>query len=165
MTSPTSPTARPYVRLDTLEEVTLPPSSVLWGPQLSSVLVRTAHLRQHPSAQDARPFSPYYCLPNSPCWATRIVSASSLPKRLAQIAYLMARDGDRCFYCSTPLFSPFPVPNTHGISVEHLVPKAHGGPDHASNLVLTCSPCNREMGALSAAEKVRRAIVKGRGGL
>lgn len=62
---------------------------------------------------------------------------------------LLERDGDRCFYCDKPM------PDCN-ISIEHLVPHAHRGPDHMSNLALAHRvPCNRGAGAMSVVEKVR----------
>ncbi len=40
------------------------------------------------------------------------------------------------------------------ITIEHLVAKAFGGPDHISNLVLACDDCNQAVGTLSVSEKV-----------
>jgi 5-methylcytosine-specific restriction endonuclease McrA len=40
-------------------------------------------------------------------------------------------------------------------TIEHLVPVAHGGPNHLSNCFLAHKRCNAAAGTLSAAEKVR----------
>ncbi|TWA71863.1 HNH endonuclease [Azospirillum baldaniorum] len=64
-----------------------------------------------------------------------------------QINALLARDGDRCFFCGAPLGDD--------ITVEHLVPAVHGGPNHISNLVLAHAACNQAVGHLSVSEKVR----------
>lgn len=61
---------------------------------------------------------------------------------------LLERDGDRCFYC-------FGHTSDADRSVEHLVPVAHGGPNHISNLVLAHGACNQRAGHLSAMEKIR----------
>lgn len=63
---------------------------------------------------------------------------------------IMARDGAECFFCRRPM--------NDDITVEHLVPIAHGGPNHISNLFLAHSECNREAGHLSAPEKVAIAL-------
>lgn len=67
------------------------------------------------------------------------------PKSLARHAVLAARDGPGCWFCGCD----------KPLTIEHLVAKAHGGPNHRSNLVLACSDCNAEAGNLSVAEKVR----------
>lgn len=67
-----------------------------------------------------------------------------------QIEALFARDGQFCWFCEIGFLSA----DSAEITIEHLVPKAHGGPNHQSNLVLACQPCNREAGHLSVAEKV-----------
>lgn len=54
--------------------------------------------------------------------------------RSKRVAALIERDGPKCSYCDcTPV----------AYDVDHFVPKARGGPDVMSNLVLACPPCNR----------------------
>jgi len=61
---------------------------------------------------------------------------------------LLRRDGNACFYCGEPT-------GEDDRSLEHLVARAHGGPDHLSNLVLAHRRCNAVAGHLSAMEKIR----------
>lgn len=67
-----------------------------------------------------------------------------------KIEALAQRDGMECWFCG----AAFNGAEDSRITIEHLVPKAHGGPDHASNLVLACKACNTEAGNRSVAEKV-----------
>jgi 5-methylcytosine-specific restriction endonuclease McrA len=67
-------------------------------------------------------------------------------KNRAVILRLRGRDGSMCFFCRTPLGDD--------ITVEHLVPRAHGGPNHISNPFLAHESCNRRVGHLSAPEKI-----------
>lgn len=67
------------------------------------------------------------------------------------IGALAERDGMECWFCSRGFLSL----DSREITIEHLVPKAHGGPDHQSNLVLACAPCNRAAGNLPVVEKVK----------
>jgi 5-methylcytosine-specific restriction endonuclease McrA len=60
---------------------------------------------------------------------------------------LIERDGEGCFYC----FEEVPGLMTQ----EHLVARAHGGPNHISNKFRACRPCNEAAGHLSAPEKIR----------
>jgi hypothetical protein len=60
---------------------------------------------------------------------------------------LIHRDGEGCFFC----FEEKPGEMT----LEHLVPRTHGGPDHISNKFRACSPCNMRAGHLSAPEKIK----------
>ena len=69
-------------------------------------------------------------------------------KQRFQIAAISKRDGQACWFCGKPL------PNVDDITIEHLVAKAFGGPDHISNLVLACDDCNQAVGTLSVSEKV-----------
>lgn len=135
--------ARRFVRLDTLETVT--PQEVLWGAASREVSVKRAHLSRR-EAPDRVPF-----LPVSARWAVRLVAALPLAARAARIAYLIARDGDGCLYCGRPV-----DPCT--CTVEHVVARAAGGPDHASNLALAHEECNAAAGHLSASEKLRLAL-------
>ncbi|WP_026641146.1 HNH endonuclease [Bordetella petrii] len=64
------------------------------------------------------------------------------------IRTLLERDGDRCFFCLGHT-------SDDDRSAEHLVPVAHGGPNHISNLVLAHGACNRRAGHLGAMEKIR----------
>lgn len=60
---------------------------------------------------------------------------------------ILDRDGDACFFCRKPLGTD--------MTIEHLVAKVHGGPDHISNLFLAHKKCNEAAGHLSAVEKIR----------
>lgn len=64
-----------------------------------------------------------------------------------KIRAIVARDGSLCFYCRDP------IPDDE-FSIEHLVARAHGGPNHLSNMVLAHRRCNVYVGHLSAAEKI-----------
>lgn len=68
-------------------------------------------------------------------------------KASPRIKALYARDGDRCFYCNTPVVM-------EDASVEHLVSVTHGGPSHMSNFVLAHQQCNAGAGHISAMEKI-----------
>lgn len=61
---------------------------------------------------------------------------------------LRKRDGDNCFFCSLPV-------SVEQESVEHLVPRTAGGPNHISNFFLAHRVCNANAGHLSAPEKIR----------
>jgi hypothetical protein len=63
-------------------------------------------------------------------------------------ATIRARDGDECFYCALAV-------SIEDESVEHLVARAHDGPNHISNLFLAHRLCNAKAGHLSAPEKIR----------
>jgi len=64
--------------------------------------------------------------------------------------FLINRDGARCFYCQ----------RYHGqkiveqLTIEHLIPVAHGGNDTASNLVLACHGCNNHLGNAPLKQKI-----------
>jgi len=50
---------------------------------------------------------------------------------------ILRRDGHQCQYCGS---------TTHPITVDHIIPKAHGGPDTWENLVAACIRCNNLKG-------------------
>ena len=58
------------------------------------------------------------------------------------------RDGHCCFYCWLEV-------GVHDGTLEHLVSRTHGGPDHIANLFLAHQKCNQEAGNLSAVEKIK----------
>jgi hypothetical protein len=60
---------------------------------------------------------------------------------------LLARDGDRCFYCGRKLGTDQ--------SREHLVSAAHGGSDRLDNLALAHHACNVKAGELSLIDKIK----------
>lgn len=65
-----------------------------------------------------------------------------LPKRKrsgAKKRKVLARDNYTCVYCQVRL------DNTN-FSVDHVIPKAHGGDSHPSNLVASCRQCNSKKG-------------------
>jgi len=68
-------------------------------------------------------------------------------KREARVRELTKRDGGDCFYCGKPIDTE--------LSIEHLVPKCHSGPEHLSNLCLAHKHCNRRAGNQSVVGKVR----------
>lgn len=63
--------------------------------------------------------------------------------------------GGKCIHCNTALFVTDDGALVGKASVEHIVPRAHGGTDEIRNLALACVQCNNEKG--------RRHDVKGPG--
>lgn len=48
---------------------------------------------------------------------------------------MLARDGFRCRYCGA-------TPHRVYLEVDHVIPRAHGGPTTMDNLVTACGSCN-----------------------
>lgn len=67
-----------------------------------------------------------------------------------EIETLAERDGLECWFCGYSFLSA----DSREVTIEHLVSVAHGGPNHLSNLVLACQPCNQEASTLHVAGKV-----------
>lgn len=85
--------------------------------------------------------------------AKRVRRRSKLRQRYQT---LVERDGPECFYCGEPVPAlDEECEEGYAPSVEHLVPNAHGGPNHISNSFLAHACCNNIAGALSAVEKIR----------
>jgi hypothetical protein len=81
--------------------------------------------------------------------AWRGAPATKRPKSVeGHVRALLARDGEHCFYC-------FKATTEENRTVEHLVARAHGGPNHLSNMVLAHRKCNSNAGHMSAMEKIR----------
>ena len=61
-------------------------------------------------------------------------------KRLKRIRdYVIDRDGMICCYCDMPLALP-------DITMEHIVPDSKRGTYNATNLTVSCAPCNNSRG-------------------
>jgi 5-methylcytosine-specific restriction endonuclease McrA len=84
---------------------------------------------------------------------TPAIGVDQKPRRRIRhlIEAISDRDGLECWFSGEPFMSL----DDHRITIEHLCPRAHGGPDHMSNLVLATEQWNRRAGNLSVAEKVR----------
>jgi hypothetical protein len=54
---------------------------------------------------------------------------------------LRHRDGDTCWWCDCAFTQDRPS------TIDHVMPRTHGGSDHLDNLVLACRPCNLAKGA------------------
>jgi hypothetical protein len=67
------------------------------------------------------------------------------------------RTSGYCHICGRKLsFFNYGVPNAKGAwEVEHSVPRARGGTNHANNLYAACIPCNREKSHRWSAPTVR----------
>mgnify|MGYP000005565171 CR=1 FL=1 len=68
--------------------------------------------------------------------------------RRHNVATLRKRDGDLCFYCLNEM-------TREEMTREHLLASHTGGSDRNENLVLAHARCNKAVGHLSIAEKVR----------
>lgn len=72
--------------------------------------------------------------------------ATTRTKKQVNVQALLQRDGDKCFLCGKPL--------GEDITRDHLVPVAHGGPNHISNLVLMHRACNVAVGHMPVMQKI-----------
>lgn len=52
---------------------------------------------------------------------------------------MLQRQNFKCFYCNCDL-------SNQKANIEHIVPVKAGGSNHSSNLVMSCSPCNKAKG-------------------
>lgn len=57
--------------------------------------------------------------------------------------YLLLKWGHKCVYCKKK-----DIP----LQIEHITPRARGGTNRASNLTLSCAPCNLKKGTMTATE-------------
>ena len=72
---------------------------------------------------------------------------SKLRRHVETLPHLLDRDGHDCWLCGLPLGDD--------MTVEHLVSRCHGGPDHLSNVVLTHTACNTKLGVLPLVTKIK----------
>lgn len=52
----------------------------------------------------------------------------------------------KCLHCNARLVVSTDGAMAGGVTIEHVVPKAHGGTDDLENLALACARCNHEKG-------------------
>jgi hypothetical protein len=77
---------------------------------------------------------------------------------------IFARDGYRCRYCGHDMTLHFPYPHLGVLTVDHVVPKVHGGTDRNDNLVTCCFDCNNWKCNRPAAEFLRDLYLYGEPG-
>lgn len=77
----------------------------------------------------------------------RVANNPNRRRRNVQHQTLIQRDGNGCFFCGEE--------KPDDMTIEHLVPRNAGGPNHITNKFRACSPCNIRAGHLSAPEKIR----------
>jgi uncharacterized protein (TIGR02646 family) len=69
-------------------------------------------------------------------------------KRLDKKLRLLKKQHDRCIYCQKLL-------TLDDSTFEHIQAKSKGGTNSLQNLVISCRPCNLNVGNASVAEKMR----------
>ena len=85
----------------------------------------------------------------------RLLFYDRLPKRLVKLnrRNIFARDRSRCQYCGRK----FPMSE---LSLDHVIPRSHGGQTSWSNLVCCCVKCNVRKGGRTPAEAHLKLIVE-----
>jgi 5-methylcytosine-specific restriction endonuclease McrA len=53
----------------------------------------------------------------------------------------------RCLHCNTRVVVAMTGVPDAGVTIEHIVPRHHGGTDDLANLALACARCNQSKGA------------------
>lgn len=61
---------------------------------------------------------------------------------------LLLRDGNICFFCLQPV-------TDEDVTVEHLVARGKGGPNHPDNLALAHDACNKKADNMTLMQKIR----------
>lgn len=99
---------------------------------------------------------------HTPSWLSAPADLNSQGRR--HILHLILRDGPQCVWCGKD------VAADPEATVDHVIPKAHGGSSGKANLVLACKSCNsarrsrRVLGWLAECEReglaVRREVVE-----
>lgn len=75
-----------------------------------------------------------------------------IPSSLRLQVYM--RDGFTCTYCNKIII------NHHDVSIDHVLPKAHGGKDHLNNLTVSCIKCNEDKGKMLLTQYIRGFEIK-----
>ena len=82
-------------------------------------------------------------------WTAPIQRTKKRPSLSTKMYFaLVERDTSACFYCGHHV-------TEDEATIEHLVARSMGGPNHIANYVLAHAHCNQTAGNLSVAEKVR----------
>ena len=63
----------------------------------------------------------------------------------------------KCLHCGSRLVAGADSALSGGATIEHIVPRAHGGSDAIENLALACASCNHEKGRRHDARRKARA--------
>lgn len=66
-----------------------------------------------------------------------------------KICLLTAAQGGLCYYCGLPMSLALGLPIT--ATIDHVIPKSKGGPNHMDNYVGACHDCNQKKGSMSVA--------------
>ena len=72
----------------------------------------------------------------------KLVAGKISPSSILRENKLMVTSGQECAYCGS----------TMNLQWEHIIPRSRGGPDTIDNLVLSCSSCNLQKGAMNPIE-------------
>lgn len=65
-------------------------------------------------------------------------------RRARAVAELVERDGDHCWYCGFT----FTESGDRACTIDHVIPRSEGGPNHVDNLRLACFYCNMRRGRM-----------------
>lgn len=77
--------------------------------------------------------------------------------RKALLQYLVDRDGDRCGICNRKVditLRSGTSGSRRGPSIDHIIPRSHGGTDDLSNLRLAHWGCNQKRGNRGGGEQL-----------
>lgn len=78
---------------------------------------------------------------------TRWMQDVAWRRRCLRIAKFIKRDGDKCSICGGPLNTQIrDASHVFFVTLDHIVPKSHNGPDHPTNLRLAHRICNDARG-------------------
>ena len=77
------------------------------------------------------------------------------PARLARLTSAVERQSGRCFWCRRTFG------DLVGATVDHVVPRAKGGPSWAENEVAACRRCNAERGHQAPVEWWEECVRRG----
>lgn len=77
-------------------------------------------------------------------YARKMRTAMKEQRRIA----ILKRDGCKCFFCGELM-------DDKDMTIEHLIPAAHGGTNHLTNLVLAHAKCNQMASHMSVMQKIK----------
>lgn len=84
------------------------------------------------------------------------MSKSNIPpkQKLQKTLNVIVRDGNKCVYCEKGF------KNRIELTLDHVVPRKHGGTNAVTNLAICCIDCNSKKASMLLTEFIRAYDVK-----
>lgn len=82
-------------------------------------------------------------------------SRAHIKKAKDKRQFFLERQDYKCAYCECKL-DLVGDNETRRATLDHVIPRSEGGPNHESNLVVACGPCNQAKGDMPLKEFITK---------